>query len=111
MLVSGDPPSKIEANAPPAGAITTGAATVFSAPAAGFESYIFRDWKARRHGPGIGPKPNDPSEGGFDSYAFRDMMKDHDTFDEPVSPPWSSTDEIEAAVRDLRSRACARSTC
>jgi hypothetical protein len=42
-----------------------------------------------------------PPRGGFDSYAFRDMLKDPNTFEEPVSPPWSSTGEIEAAVRDL----------
>jgi hypothetical protein len=38
---------------------------------------------------------------GFDSYAFRHMMKEPHTFDERVPPPWSSSDELEAAVRAL----------
>ena len=44
-----------------------------SETAAGFDSYVLRDWKARRHGPDVGCYPNDPERGGFDSYAFRDI--------------------------------------
>ena len=47
---------------------------------------------------------NGPPGGGFDSYAFRAvMLKAPCAIDRPSPPPWSSADEIEAAVRALAS--------